>query len=231
MRIKYSESYLDDWYHDEIINTIKREFPLQYGIDINGTEILANLNYIIEAIGKSFIHRDVYIIGEYDDISSVTDFVQKFGRVIGIKILTDIYAFLKHENPVLFTNLMNEFKKTGTVTKIGTDNLSKTGTETNEGSSDNFSMFENTPINNTIDSIENPSSKNGNKNTANNTMTRGLNDDRTIDMTDTYNLIDTDENISDKIKAIEFINKKENYLFTTVYKYMAKIIEEYTSIF
>lgn len=231
MRIKYSQEYLDNWYHDEIINTIKREFPLQYGIDIDGTEILANLNYIIEAIGKSFINRDVYIIGDYDDISSVTDFVQKFGRVIGVKILTDIYPFLKHENPVLFTNLMNEFKKTGTVTKTGTDNLSKTGTETNEGSNDNFSMFENTPINNTLNSIENPSSKSANKNNSNNTMTRGLNDDRTIDMTDTYDLTDTDENISDKIKAIEFITKKENYLFTTIYKHMAKIIEEYTFIF
>lgn len=231
MRIKYSQEYLDNWYHDEIINTIKREFPLQYGIDIDGTEIFANLNYIIEAIGKSFINRDVYIIGDYDDISSVTDFVQKFGRVIGVKILTDIYPFLKHENPVLFTNLMNEFKKTGTVTKTGTDNLSKTGTETNEGSNDNFSMFENTPINNTLNSIENPSSKSANKNNSNNTMTRGLNDDRTIDMTDTYDLTDTDENISDKIKAIEFITKKENYLFTIVYKYMSKIIEEYTFIF
>lgn len=231
MRIKYSDYYLDDYYHDEIINTIKREFPLQYGIDIANSKILANLNYIIEGIGKSFIESDVYIIGEYDNVDSAKDFVQKFGRVIGIKILTDIYAFLKHENPVLFTNLMNEYKKTGTVMKAGTDNLSKTGTETNEGSNDNFSMFENTPINNTIDSIENPSSKNGNKNTSNNTLTRGLNDDRTIDITDTYNLTDTDENISDKIKAIQFITSKDNYLFTTVYKYMYKIIEEYTCIF
>ena len=38
-------------------------------------------------------------------------------------------------------------------------------------------------------------------------------------------------NISDKIKAIQFITNKENYLFTTVYKYMAKLIEEYTFIF
>lgn len=231
MRIKYSQEYLDDWYHDEIINTIKREFPLQYGIEIADSQILANLNYIIEGIGKSFIDRDVYIIGEYDTVDSAKDFVQKFGRVIGIKILTDIYAFLKHENPVLFTNLMNEFKKSGTITKIGTDNLSKTGTETNAGSNNNFSMFENTPINNTLDSIENPSSKSENQNNSNNTMTRGLNDDRTIDMTDTYNLTDTDENISDKIKAIQFINNKENYLFTIVYKYMAKLIEEYTFIF
>ena len=231
MRFKYSEEVFREWYPDEIINTIKTEFPKQYGIDITNSKILSNLTSIADSISNSFVTSNVYIIGEYDDVDSARNFVTSFGKVIGIKILTDIYAFLKHENPVLFTNLMNEFKKTGTVTKTGTDNLSKTGTETNEGGNNNFSMFENTPINNTIDSIENPSSKSENKNTSNNTMTRGLNDDRTIDMTDTYNLTDTDENIFDKIKAIQFITNKENYLFTTVYKYMAKLIEEYTFIF
>ena len=181
MRFKYSEEVFREWYPDEIINTIKTEFPKQYGIDITNSKILSNLTAIADSISNSFVTSNVYIIGEYDDVDSARNFVTSFGKVIGIKILTDIYAFLKHENSVLFTNLMNEFKKSGTVTKTGTDNLSKTGTETNAGSNNNFSMFENTPINNTLDSIENPSSKSENQNNSNNTMTRGLNDDRTID--------------------------------------------------
>lgn len=196
--------------------------------DINITPFSKYITTISESILDEYSMYGYNILGEWSDVASAEEYVNKVS-VVGAKELVfklyPFYSIIKDKGLTSFpkSNKITRDFKHGKKTKMtGTDEY------TNSGSDEtlNYGVNEDAPINSAIDVINTPANKASNKST----FTRGTSTNNTKDLTNTNSGTDTetitDENVNFFIEMSKYLNPYREQIIGFIRSLINKIIDE-----